>query len=80
MPIPWAALQHDAELLRELADYDTGLAAVAMGQSLLHLQRQLVLHSLDAELDCAKSCARSKDHKPGHTVADTKRPQPVTGV
>jgi hypothetical protein len=56
------------------------MAAAAMAQSLLHLQRQLVLHSLDAELDCAKSCARSEDHKPAHTVADTKRQQCWTRV
>ena len=43
MAIPWAAQQHDAELMRELADYDISLAAVAMAQSLLHLQRQLVM-------------------------------------
>ena len=59
MPIPWAAQQQDAELIRELADYSIPMAAVFMAQSLLHLQRQLVLHSLDAEQNCAKSCANS---------------------
>ena len=59
MAIPWAAQQHDAELIRELADYSISMATLAMGRSLLHLQRQMLLHSLDAELDCAKSCANS---------------------
>ena len=79
MPIPWAAQQQDAELLQELAGYDIGIAAVGLGQSLLHLQRQLILE-LGWQEDCTRFCTRSKDHKPEHTVADTKRPQSVTGV
>jgi len=57
-----------------------GLGIVLLLSGLLHLQRQLVLHSLDAELNCAKSCATSEDHKPAHTVTDTKRLQCWNGV
>lgn len=39
MAIPWADQQQDAGLIRELAEYDIGIAAVGLGQSLLHLQR-----------------------------------------
>ncbi len=50
MAIPWAAQQQDAELLQELADHSLHLATIGLGQSLLHLHRQLVLDLLDQEL------------------------------
>ena len=68
MAIPWAAQQQDAELIRELADYSIPMAAVSMGQSLLHLHCQMLLHGLNADQSCANSCARSEHHKPEHTV------------
>jgi len=49
MAIPWAAQQHDAELLQELATESLPMAVIGLGQSLLHLQRQLVLELLELE-------------------------------
>ena len=49
MAIPWAAQQQDAELLQELAAESLPMAVFGLGQSLLHLQRQLVLELLDQE-------------------------------
>ncbi|MGA0021387.1 MAG: hypothetical protein ACO3GW_04400 [Vulcanococcus sp.] len=49
MAIPWAAQQQDAELLQELATESLPMAVFGLGQSLLHLQRQLVLELLDQE-------------------------------
>ena len=43
MAIPWAAQQQDAELLQELATESLPMAVIGLGQSLLHLHRQLVL-------------------------------------
>ena len=49
MAIPWAAQQQDAELLQELAAESLPMAVIGLAQSLLHLQRQLVLELLDQE-------------------------------
>jgi hypothetical protein len=43
MAIPWAAQQQDAELLQELATESLPMAVIGLAQSLLHLQRQLLL-------------------------------------
>jgi hypothetical protein len=47
MAIPWPAQQQDAELLQELATESLPMAVIGLGQSLLHLQRQLVLELLE---------------------------------
>jgi hypothetical protein len=49
MAIPWPAQQQDAELLQELATESLPMAVIGLGQSLLHLQRQLVLELLELE-------------------------------
>ena len=42
MAIPWTAQQQDAEQLQELATESLPMAVIGLGQSLLHLHRQLV--------------------------------------
>jgi hypothetical protein len=49
MAIPWAAQQQDADLLQELAIERMPMAVIGLGQSLLHLHRQMVLELLDQE-------------------------------
>ncbi|QVV66769.1 hypothetical protein [Synechococcus sp. LA31] len=49
MAIPWAAQQHDAELLQEIAVECLPLAVIGLGRSLFHLQRQMVLELLELE-------------------------------
>jgi hypothetical protein len=49
MAIPWAAQQQDAELLQELAAESLPMAVIGLAQSLLHLQRQLVLELWELE-------------------------------
>ena len=49
MAIPWAVQQQDAELLQELATESLPMAVIGLGQSLLHLHRQLVLELWELE-------------------------------
>ena len=58
MAIPWAAQQQDAELLQELATESLPMAVIGLGQSLLHLHRQLVLELWELE-ELAQTADRS---------------------
>jgi hypothetical protein len=49
MAIPWAAQQQNAELLQDLATESLPLAVIGLGQSLLHLRRQMVLELQELE-------------------------------
>jgi hypothetical protein len=53
---------------------------IGLGQSLLHLQRQLLLELWHNETECDEKCAKAKHRKPNSAVTDTKKPRPVSGV